>query len=798
MRTSSRIGLSRRSVLYEDHDDAGLSSNEVDVEDASPPPLSINAQRNGLRAWYPDYSSIDWIHDSLKERVRVRALRSLPGWLGALACTLDSLQGWTLLFLLGLSVGAIASFIDVTETILLSWRDGYCSTNIWDSRELCCQIVRPSPPKFAPSSLLNPFGLFPFPAPLPYNDCKDWIPWSTALGPTLDYWLYASTAVLFAFLAVLVTNLSKVVRVNAETGKTSVKYQAAGGGIAEVKTILGGFVIRRYLGFKTMICKMIGLIFCTAAGILLGQQGPLVHISCCIGNIYSRFFLKYAKNEGKRREILSAASAAGVSVAFAAPIGGVLFSLEEVSYYFPMKTMWRSFFCSLMAAMTLKVLNPYGSGKLVKFQTQYSHDWKDFELVPFALLGVLGGIYGGLFIKITNFWAGIRKSKNYPFHPVVEVVVIALVTALVNQRNALMRLSLNEIKEVLFSECIPGEEDVLGLCNTEDINTVIAILLSLLVFKTLLVFFSFGIRAPGGIVGSSMLVGALFGRIVGEVILELQLKFPEYFPGGARCIETNDCVTPGIYALVGGATALCGVTRMTVSLVVIMVELTGALKLTLPLMVGIMVAKWTGDLINKDSQYDSTIKRNDYPYLDHKRDHHPQRGKPRAMAFAGDVAEYDYDASFQIGKEYSWDAIQEKLRLLSFRDDGGFAVLADQTLIGYIAFQDVKYATTAALSTWPTTTTSNGETCLPTFYFKDPTNTTPASSLNLLGVDLSPWMDQAPLTVSNRASMDLVLELFMKVGCKTVCVVEGGTGGSGGQYAGILDKKRVIAWLREG
>jgi H+/Cl- antiporter ClcA len=58
---------------------------------------------------------------------------------------------------------------------------------------------------------------------------------------------------------------------------------------------------------------------------------------------------------GKRREVLSASSAAGVAVAFAAPIGGVLFSLEEVSYYFAPKTMWRAFFCAVTAAMTLKV-----------------------------------------------------------------------------------------------------------------------------------------------------------------------------------------------------------------------------------------------------------------------------------------------------------------------------------------------------------------------------------------------------------------------------------------------------------
>ena len=49
-----------------------------------------------------------------------------------------------------------------------------------------------------------------------------------------------------------------------------------------------------------------------------------------IGNILSYLFPKYGKNEAKKREILSAAAASGVSVAFGAPIGGALFSLEEV------------------------------------------------------------------------------------------------------------------------------------------------------------------------------------------------------------------------------------------------------------------------------------------------------------------------------------------------------------------------------------------------------------------------------------------------------------------------------------
>ena len=57
----------------------------------------------------------------------------------------------------------------------------------------------------------------------------------------------------------------------------------------------------------------------------------------------------------KKREILSAAAAAGVSVAFGAPVGGVLFALEEVSSFFPHKTMWRAFFGALVAVLVLGV-----------------------------------------------------------------------------------------------------------------------------------------------------------------------------------------------------------------------------------------------------------------------------------------------------------------------------------------------------------------------------------------------------------------------------------------------------------
>lgn len=52
----------------------------------------------------------------------------------------------------------------------------------------------------------------------------------------------------------------------------------------------------------------------------------------------------------------------------------------------------------------------------------------------------------------------------------------------------------------------------------------------------------------------------------------------------AACDPEKPCITPGTYALLGAAAALGGIMRLTVTVVVIMFELTGALTYILPTM----------------------------------------------------------------------------------------------------------------------------------------------------------------------------------------------------------------------
>lgn len=74
-------------------------------------------------------------------------------------------------------------------------------------------------------------------------------------------------------------------------------------------------------------------------------------------------------------------------------------------------------------------------------------------------------------------------------------------------------------------------------------------------------------------------------------------------------------IDPGAFALIGAASFFGGVSRLTVSLTVIMVELTNDVQFLLPVMVTIMVAKWTGDFITHPI-YHALLELKCIPFLD--------------------------------------------------------------------------------------------------------------------------------------------------------------------------------------
>ncbi|KAA8582691.1 hypothetical protein FQN60_006362 [Etheostoma spectabile] len=496
---------------------------------------------------YEDFNTIDWVREKSKDRDRHREIsnKSKQSTVALLHSISDAFSGWLLMLLVGLMSGALAGGIDIAAHWLTDMKEGVCLIGFWFNHEHCCWTSNET--TFQER-----------------DQCPQWQSW-----------------------AELIT------------------------GTSEIKTILSGFIIRGYLGKWTLIIKTITLVLAVSSGLSLGKEGPLVHVACCCANILCHLFTKYRKNEAKRREVLSAAAAVGVSVAFGAPIGGVLFSLEEVSYYFPLKTLWRSFFAALVAAFTLRSINPFGNSRLVLFYVEFHAPWHMVELAPFILLGIFGGLWGALFIRANIAWCRRRKTTRLGHYPVIEVLVVTALTAVVAYPNSYTRMSGAELISELFNDCSlldssqlcgykqPTNTSETGAGNSladrpagEGLYTALWQLALALIFKIMVTVITFGMKVPSGLFIPSMAVGAIAGRLLGVGMEQLAYYHHDWFLFKGWCSPGADCITPGLYAMVGAAACLGGVTRMTVSLVVIMFELTGGLEYIVPLMAATMTSKW--------------------------------------------------------------------------------------------------------------------------------------------------------------------------------------------------------------
>ncbi|TPX48019.1 hypothetical protein SeLEV6574_g02309 [Synchytrium endobioticum] len=754
-------------------------------------------ESTGYRIWYKDYSTIDWIHDLIKERVRLRQLRSIKGFYGFLLNNIDAAQAWILVFLIAISSGFVASLIDIGQEWLTGIKNGYCSNNVFLSRHACCEHGNVA-------------------AVLANTACDAWIPWNdpdrSPFGTHELLWSYlvyvAAGAAMATIAAVLVrltadfreihddssdrsSPLQSSVVVDPDTIKSKprkIVYHSAGSGIPEVKTILSGFVIRGFLGFKTLVVKSVGLMLSVSSGLSVGKEGPIVHIACCVGNVLSRFFKKYARNEGKRREILSSSAAAGVAVAFGSPIGGVLFSLEEVSYYFPSKTLWKALFCALIATVTVKTVNPIGNGKLTMFEVSYTSSWYFFEIPVFVMLGIICGCYGALFIKCNMWWQKLRANSFLRNHPVTEVFVLALATGAINYSNAFARIGTANLVGQLFAQCPENDPGLGNICSMSEMGTVTSVLLQCLVIKAVLTVITFGSKIPAGIFIPNMAVGACVGRLIGMGLLSLHSMYPRH-AFFAECPAEGTCITP-----------------------VIMMEITGTLLHSVPIMLSVLTAKWVADGFGRQSIYDCIIELNNHPFLETKQELLAHNSVSTAQVMDPVVDTID------IGMTYTIEELEDKLDRLyhtSYGSDGGFPLVeGDNVLVGWIYCAELQHALGEARLASPHQP----------IFFKKPsylasTSSTPAlnfettnnrllgssrpPSLNIItgqvvevdeeGNDLGIWCNWSPLTVPMSASMDLVVEIFVKLGAKVLLI----TKGAGGQVCGALHKKKLIHYLKE-
>ncbi|RDW85819.1 hypothetical protein BP5796_04144 [Coleophoma crateriformis] len=711
---------------------------------------SLGSTTIGERLPYNSYTTIDWLHDLIKDSFRYRAIHSKRGLRARLLAGWDSCQGWVAAAMIGIFTALVAFVVDVAEATIADYKLGYCSTSFLRNREICCTGNSP----------LLPASKEPV-----VDNCPEWKMWSN------NYWgtfaIYVGFALLFGIIAGSVTMTTKATlpavregdhgKIGGKQGHLEVKtmYMAAGSGIPEIKTILSGFVIPHFLDFKVLFVKAVGATFAVATGMCLGKEGPFVHISTCAGYLVANLFPKYRENERKMREMLSVACSAGLSVAFGAPIGGVLFSYEEISTYFPRKVLWRSFLCSLFAAVVLKALNPTGTGKLILFETKYGVSYSPVHYLVFIFLGVAGGIFGGVFCRANFLWSKtFRKYRIISDHPVFELSLVVLATALLQYPNPLIREPGDVIMKNLLVDCIHPEGS--WVCNQEaskEKARYYAWLVHGTAIKLILTIITFGCKVPSGIIIPALDAGALFGRLVGQLIPN---------------------ISPGIFAMVGAAAFLAGVSRMTVSLTVIMFELTGEVDYIPPFMITILVAKWVADALSSEGVYDLAQTVLGHPFLDPEHALALVRDEGALVEELIPPVQTMREITVEVGLSFTIpkSILAMKLSQLKARglmDAGLVLVDSNGMLHGYLAEGELEFVLQKG------GILNNSE------------------SINLVEGPLSKFVDRTPLTICAKAPMEYAVEMFGKLGLRHLIVVEEGNS----KVVGVIIKKRLVLYLEE-
>ncbi|EPS68170.1 hypothetical protein M569_06601 [Genlisea aurea] len=594
---------------------------------------------------------------------------------------------------------------------------------------------------------------------------------------------------------------------------------AAGSGIPEVKAYLNGVDAHSILAPSTLLVKIFGSIFGVAAGFVLGKEGPMVHTGACIANLLGQGgsrkyrmtwkWLRYFKNDRDRRDLITCGAAAGVAAAFRAPVGGVLFALEEAASWWRSALLWRTFFTTAVVAVVLRSLiqfcrgghcGLFGQGGLIMFDVNSAVPYYNaVDLVAVIFIGALGGLLGSLYNflvdKVLRTYAVINERG--PYAKILLVICISLLT------------SCCAYGLPWLAQCIPCPTDLDQRCPTigrsgnyknfqcpsGHYNDLASLFLNTnddairnlfsstnkneFHLSTLLIFFAaiyslgivtYGIAVPSGLFIPVILAGASYGRLVGRLL---------------GSIATLDV---GLFAIIGAASFLGGTMRMTVSLCVILLELTNDLLMLPLLMLVLLVSKTVADCFNK-GVYDQIVRMKGLPYLE-------AHAEPYMRHLsAGDVCS---------GPLITFSGVEKVgniLHALQMTRHNGFPVVDEPPfsdapeLCGLVSRSHLLVLLKA--NKFTKNRTISGSEVLRTFHAYDFAKAGSGKGLKVedldvkeeemeMFVDLHPITNTSPYTVVETMSLAKAALLFRELGLRHLCVVPKTSGRS--PIVGILTR----------
>ncbi|KAG5512239.1 hypothetical protein GH5_07725 [Leishmania sp. Ghana 2012 LV757] len=441
---------------------------------------------------------------------------------------------------------------------------------------------------------------------------------------------------------------------------------ASGGGIPDVMAYLNGVHLRKAMNLRTFTAKAISCICAVAGGLPVGLEAPLIHLGAITGagvtqgrsrtlGFQTSLFQAFRNNKD-RRDFITAGAACGVSVAFGAPIGGLLFVMEEVSSFWDQSSNGQIFLATMLCFTFSTIINSIvedrrllgwvSNAAAVLFEVNITIPLNLVSIIPSLLLGIIIGSLAAFFTKTNLILIKWRRRvlRPYQFRRFLEPVVISAVFSSCMYVLSLVspcaeRYDIGVVNDTvqqwgteggwrLFNNTCaePKTYSPLGTLNMASGKNTIRHLFSRKTagefpVTTLIVYFlvyfasacmTSGTSVSGGLVVPSLVLGAVFGRLFGLLMFKIGVTTVAGVPRGYAAADA--WMDPGVFALIGAGAFLAGTSRMSMAICVIMVELSAELHYLLPVMVAIVMSKTTADWLC-EPLYHQMLLMDSVPYL---------------------------------------------------------------------------------------------------------------------------------------------------------------------------------------
>ena len=373
------------------------------------------------------------------------------------------------------------------------------------------------------------------------------IHWPRWLGQVVDGWALVAAA---AGIALVCTVLSvAIVRRFAP--------EAGGSGVQEVEGAMEG--LREVRWRRVLPVKFVAGVMALGSGLVLGREGPTIHIGASISAAVSESF---RTNELERRGLLAGGAAAGLACAFNAPVAAVLFVIEETHKEFPYT--FRTYVGVILAALASTVVTQIIGGPSPYLPLLA-------ETVPLALLpafvllgivlGVLGAVLNAAILRMTDFGARSQARAPYVYPAAVGLLAGALF--------------------ILVPQAVTGGENVILELAAD--RPGIAVLLGLAALRFVTMVGSYSSGAPGGIFAPILTLAVCVGLAFGAV---------------AELVAPDAGIVPLAFAIAAMGGLFTASVRAPIVGVALTLELTGSYVLAVPLMATCvtadLVAQWSG------------------------------------------------------------------------------------------------------------------------------------------------------------------------------------------------------------